>query len=103
MRARLLSRVLGAGVFLFLSAPLLCGAELRTEVLSWLPRESGEVAFVELKELRASPHYDLLKQRLVPSRFREFEQFLTSAGIQLERDLEWVAWALVPLRRSSSM
>jgi hypothetical protein len=61
-----------------------------------LPSESGEVGFIDLQALRASPHYDLLKKRFLPARFSHFERFIRSMGVNTETDLEWLAWALVP-------
>ena len=71
-------------------------ASLRSDVLFLLPRESGEVAFLDLQALRASPHYLLVKQRLLPPRFAHFERFVGSMGVDLDQDLEWLAWVLVP-------
>ncbi|MGH9778490.1 MAG: hypothetical protein ACRD5I_08765 [Candidatus Acidiferrales bacterium] len=69
---------------------------LRTDVLFLLPEESGEVAFLDLQILRASPHYALVKSRLLPTRFLHFERFLRSMGVEIDKDADWLAWALVP-------
>ena len=69
---------------------------LRTDVLFLLPEESGEVAFLDLQILRASPHYALVKSRLLPARFLHFERFLGSMGVEVDKDADWLAWALVP-------
>ena len=69
---------------------------LRTDVLFLLPEESGEVAFLDLQILRASPHYALVKSRLLPARFLHFERFLRSMGVEIDKDADWLAWALVP-------
>lgn len=69
---------------------------LRTDVLFLLPEESGEVAFLDLQLLRASPHYALVKSRLLPARFLHFERFLRSMGVEIDKDADWLAWALVP-------
>jgi len=89
----LLSALLGAAVSL--SSPAQA-VSLRSDVLFLLPQESGEVAFLDLLTLRASPHYQPLKQRLLPGRFAHFERFARSVGVDADKDLEWVAWALVP-------
>lgn len=72
------------------------GASLRDDILYLLPRESAHVAFIDLKALRATPHYSLLKQRLLPERFGHFERFVRSTGLDIDKDLEWLAWVLVP-------
>lgn len=69
---------------------------LRSEVLFLLPAESGEVAFLDVQALRASPHYSLIKQRLLPPRFSNFEEFVRSLGVDVDQELEWLAWAYVP-------
>jgi len=69
---------------------------LRTDVLSVLPGESGEVGFIDLQVLRASPHYDLLRKRFLPARFSHFERFIRSLGVDPDADMEWLAWALIP-------
>ena len=75
-------------------APLgAAGAAGRADVLYQLPRESGEVGFLDLQTLRASPHYALLKQRLLPARFAQFERFVVSLGVNTDTDLDWLAWA----------
>lgn len=91
---RLVTLVLLLGLGL---APLPAFAgSLRADVLYILPAETGEVAFVDLQEVRASPHYSLLKQRLIPPRFAQFEQFVTTMGVDVDHDLDWLAWSLMP-------
>lgn len=77
--------------------PLSAGASsLRADVLYSLPAETGEVGFLDLQAVRSSPHYELLKQRLIPARFAQFERFVASLGINVDYDLDWLAWSLVP-------
>ncbi len=71
-------------------------AALRGDILYLLPRESGQIVFLDLQALRASPHYRLIKQRMVPSRFGHLERFLRPMGVDVDRDLDWLAWVLVP-------
>lgn len=94
MKAR---AILGAAVAALWLAPLNgVAGSLRSDVLFLLPRESGEVAFLDVQALRASPHYFRIKQRLLPPRFSNFEQFVRSLGVDVDQDLEWLAWAYVP-------
>lgn len=90
--------VLTALVLSLLLLPV-CPAQansLRSDVLYLLPRETGEVGFIDVQELRGSPHFDRLKQRFLPPRFAHFERFIQSVGVDPEKDIEWVAWALLP-------
>ncbi len=82
-------------VVLSLAAPVRA-AELRSDVLFLLPQECGEVAFLDLQSLRGSPHYSSMKQRFLPARFLHFERFLRSTGVDADKDVDWVAWAIVP-------
>lgn len=74
----------------------LSASSLRADVLYQLPAESGQVGFIDLQSVRGSPHYALLKERLLPPRFVHFERFIASLGVNVDVDLEWLAWALVP-------
>jgi hypothetical protein len=80
----------------WLAPPHAVASSLRSDVLYVLPGRSGQVGFIDLRTLRASPHYDLVKQRFLPPRFAHFERFIRSVGVDADTDLEWVAWALLP-------
>ena len=79
---------------LLLAAPA-AASSLRADILYLLPRESGEVAFVDLQEVRRSPHYQTIKRRVVPQRFAQFERFIRSLGIDVDTDLDWISWIQV--------
>lgn len=75
---------------------LLSGASsLRSEIIGYLPRTTGEVAYIDLQEVRRSPHYQTIKQRVVPARFADFERFVRLLGVNVDTDLDWLAWGLV--------
>src|SRR3990172_4423896 len=70
-------RVLLLALFCGAAAPLGAAANsLRSDVLYALPGRSGQVGFIDLQNLRGSPHYDLVKQRFLPPRFAHFERFI---------------------------
>ena len=79
---------------LLLATPA-AASSLRADILYLLPRESGEVAFVDLQEVRRSPHYQTIKRRVVPQRFAQFERFIRSLGIDVDTDLDWISWIQV--------
>ena len=54
---------------------------LGSDILSMFPKESGELAYADLKEARQFPWFNQLKEQMLPAKFREFETFLSSAGI----------------------
>jgi len=71
-------------------------ASLRSDVMYILPREVGQVVFVDLREVQRSPHYASLKVQLLPQRFEQFANFLRSIGMDLDKDIAWLAWMFVP-------
>lgn len=86
----------------FFAAVLACSAAARlhantlsTDVIGMFPQNIGEFAYADLKQARALSWFPQLKQQMLPSRFKQFEQFLTSAGIDPNSQVEEVAWATV--------
>ena len=54
---------------------------LGSDILSMFPKDSGELAYADLKQARQFPWFTQLKEQMLPPKFREFETFLASAGI----------------------
>ena len=69
---------------------------LGSDILSMFPKDSGELAYADLKEARQFPWFTQLKEQMLPAKFREFETFLASAGIDPNSQVTELAWALVP-------
>src|SRR5271156_5005722 len=69
---------------------------LGSDILCMFPKESGELAYADLKQARQFPWFTQLKEQMLPPKFREFEQFLASAGIDPNTQVTELAWALVP-------
>lgn len=74
---------------------------LGSDILSMFPKESGELAYADLKEARQFPWFTQLKEQMLPAKFREFETFLSSAGIDPNSQVTELAWALVPGKSTS--
>src|ERR1700676_115461 len=72
-----------------------------SDILSLFPRESGELAYANLKEARAFPWFTQLKEQMLPAKFREFETFLSAAGIDPNTQVTELAWALVPSKSTA--
>jgi hypothetical protein len=68
---------------------------LSSDVIGMFPQNIGEFAYANLKEARSLSWFPQLKQQMLPARFKQFEQFLTSAGIDPNSQVEEVAWATV--------
>lgn len=82
-----------------LLAALLCPAAshagtLSTSVIGLFPKDVNEFAYADLKAARKFKWFPQLKEQMLPSRFRQFEQFLVSAGIDPDTQVEELAWAL---------
>ena len=69
---------------------------LGPDILSMFPKDSGELAYADLKEARQFPWFNQLKEQMLPPKFRDFEQFLSSAGIDPNSQVTELAWAMVP-------
>jgi hypothetical protein len=94
-----LKKILLTGILI----ELVCGVprtsragSLGSDILSMFPKESGELAYADLKQARQFPWFNSLKEQMLPPKFREFETFLASAGIDPNSQVTELAWALVP-------
>ncbi|MGD0908773.1 MAG: hypothetical protein ABSA96_14415 [Candidatus Acidiferrales bacterium] len=75
---------------------------LGSDILSMFPKDSGELAYADLKQARQFPWFTQLKEQMLPPKFREFETFLASAGIDPNSQVTELAWALVPGKTADS-
>ena len=66
---------------------------LNTSVIGMFPKETGEFAYADMKAARQFSWFPALRDQLLPSRFRDFEKFLTSSGTDPNTTVEEVAWA----------
>jgi hypothetical protein len=69
---------------------------LGSDILSMFPKDTGELAYADLKEARAFPWFEQLQEQMLPPKFRDFEAFLSSAGVDPNTQVTELAWALVP-------
>ena len=70
---------------------------LGTDIIGLFPKDVGEFAYADLKKARQFKWFPQLKEQMLPTRFRQFEQFLVSAGIDPNTQVEELAWAMVPV------
>lgn len=66
---------------------------LSTAVIGMFPKDIGEFAYADLKSARKYSWFPQLREQLLPSRFRDFEKFLSSAGVDPSTQVEELAWA----------
>jgi hypothetical protein len=69
---------------------------LGADTIALFPKEVAEFAYADLKKARALPWFPQLQEQMLPERFRQFEKFLASAGVDPNSQVEELAWGLVP-------
>jgi len=65
---------------------------LSTAIIGMFPKQVGEFAYADLKSARKYAWYPQLREQLLPSRFRDFEKFLVSAGVDPNTQVDELAW-----------
>jgi hypothetical protein len=68
---------------------------LGSDILSMFPKDVGEMAYVDLKQARQFSWFPQLKEQMLPAKFRDFERFLASAGVDPNSQVTELAWALI--------
>lgn len=87
----------GAALLAALLTPSPANAQrLGNDTIALFPKEVGEFAYANLKEARSQKWFPQLQQQMLPDRFRQFERFLASAGVDPNSQVEEVAWGLIP-------
>ncbi len=81
-------------MFLFSPKPARAG-RLGADVIALFPKEVGEFAYADLKKARTMKWFPQLQEQMLPERFRQFEKFLASAGVDPNSQVEELAWGLV--------
>jgi hypothetical protein len=69
---------------------------LGADMIALFPKDIGEFAYADLKKARTLKWFPQLQEQMLPDRFRQFEKFLASAGIDPNTQVEEVAWGLLP-------
>jgi hypothetical protein len=80
--------------FLAVPPPSFAGT-LSTEVIGMFPENVGEFAYADMKTARQYSWFPQLREQLLPSRFRQFEQFLMSAGVDPNTQVDELAWGAI--------
>jgi hypothetical protein len=75
---------------------------LSPTVIGMFPKDVGEFAYADLKSARQRPWFPQLREQLLPANFRKFEQFLTSAGVDPNTQVDELAWAAIAPSKTSS-
>jgi hypothetical protein len=91
--------LVAAGLLIALTTALPKPAQagrLGADVVALFPKDVGEFAYADLKKARSLKWFSQLQEQMLPDRFKQFEKFLASAGIDPNSQVEELAWALVP-------
>src|SRR5260370_34042364 len=68
---------------------------LGADIIALFPKEVGEFAYADLKKARTLKWFPQLREQMLPDRFRQFEKFLASAGVDPNTQVDELAWGLV--------
>jgi len=66
---------------------------LSPTILAMFPKQIGEFAYADMKSARKYAWFPQLRDQILPARFRQFEQFLASAGVDPNTQVDEIAWA----------
>ena len=66
---------------------------LSSSVLGMFPKNVGEIGYADLKTARQASWFAQFEGQALPTRFSHFERYLMSAGMDLNKQVEEVAWA----------
>ena len=88
------------------TAALLClglalGGEVRTaragslasSVLGMFPKNVGEIGYADVRTAREAKWFPQFEAQALPLRFSYFERFVASAGLDISKQVEELAWA----------
>jgi hypothetical protein len=70
------------------------GNTLGTDIIGMFPKDMSEFAYADMKAARQLPWFAALQQQMLPANFRQFEQFLRSAGIDPDTQIDELAWGV---------
>src|SRR5947208_6359457 len=90
--------VVAAGILVAMSLAMPRPARagrLGADIIALFPKEIGEFAYADLKKARSLKWFPQLQEQMLPDRFRQFEKFLASAGVDPNSQVDELAWGLV--------
>jgi hypothetical protein len=97
-RSTTMGRLVAAGILaamaLALPKPARAG-RLGADIIALFPKDVGEFAYADLKKARSLKWFPQLQEQMLPERFRQFEKFLASAGVDPNSQVDELAWGLV--------
>jgi hypothetical protein len=91
---RMLAAVFGLVLCLAMARPAKAGG-VGADTIALFPKDTGEFGYVDLKKARTMKWFPALQEQLLPERFRQFEKFLASAGVDPNSQVDELVWGLV--------
>lgn len=80
---------------LALALPFSCSADsLSNDIIGMFPKNMSEFAYADMKQARQLPWFSQLQQQMLPPNLRQFEQFLRSAGVDPDTQMDELAWGM---------
>jgi len=87
----------------FALAPAFANATaLDTSVVETFPKDVAQISYLDLKAGRQLPWFPIAEQTLLPLRLRRLEVFLSSAGLDVETQVDSLAWGTVSATKTSA-
>jgi hypothetical protein len=99
MRAKLLRTIAACALLLIFCAAAKsarASGGVPADTIALFPKETGELGYVDLKKARSEKWFPALREQILPDRFKQFEKFLASAGVDPNSQVDELVWGLVP-------
>jgi hypothetical protein len=80
----------------FLAGPARASGGVSADTVALFPKDTGEIGYVDLKKARSEKWFPALREQILPDRFKQFEKFLASAGVDPNSQVDELVWGLVP-------
>jgi hypothetical protein len=94
-----LTRIVAACALLVLVAAMarpVKASGVGADTIALFPKDTGEIGYVDLKKARGEKWFPALREQILPDRFKQFEKFLASAGVDPNTQVDELVWGLVP-------
>ncbi len=82
------------GILTATSSRLSAGS-VSTSVIGMFPKSTSEFAYADLKGARKLTWFGQMQDQMLPAHMRQFEQFLASAGVDPNTQVESLAWGTI--------
>jgi len=93
------TKLCAAGALCLMTAAMARPAKaggVSADTIALFPKNTGEIGYVDLKKARGEKWFPALREQILPERFRQFEKFLASAGVDPNSQVDELVWGLVP-------